>query len=1207
MDTPYENFRILDDKENYAYYLHGYQQRSILARPFLDAGLSMCPDCELLLVDVARIEADKQNYDVAAGLLDRVPAAQRRYPGFWVLRSGIEEKQKRFEEALDVLREGRDHVHSAPPLLIAEAGVLEKLKRNREAVALLHKAITLYSFDMDGAWRKIGELERDLGNHLASLDAYRSSVDRAAVPNPQLQPMADAGMAETYRAMGNLDKALEHYARALERATEAPPYSISVFPAMLIKGIKEIAGSAKELKETVEMAERFGRAAGAHPNLVPIHQEHVRLLHAAGLTSRCLAALKQTAGIKALESSDVASLLGIFDGEDDFDRAVEVVTPCLQARTDKGGPSLLNQLGHVLFGRHRFGLAADRYEDAVRLATQHGDVNQQAIAHCNRGVCAENTGDLPEAARRYAKASDLKEDCELYLRNLLDTLCKLKDWQQAAPVAERLLKHDALSAEGVGIYLDCSRARERLEEGLSEVRTAIGNRNKDKQKGLWKKLADEFSKADRAGESIDCYKKEIGLWPEDGKGATLSGVITDLGVACHKTGDLQQAVACFRRALGMMPEKELYLCNLAIILADQENWEESDALFDRLLAHDGLSEAGVRSCLACWKRKNRLPEGLARAEKQIARRSGSGQRRLWFCLGASAASAGLHEQAVHYYNLELAQWEEDSADPKLATTHANLAASYESLNNLPEAESQYLKAIKLSPDKPAFLSNLALFYRKQGEAENVLVNLEEAIASRTQENQRGFWLEMSKFAGMHGRHEKAVAYCEREITLWPVDDKTGNLAQACAFRADLAGMQAEPEVALKWLERSVDVAPDSNFYLLKLGFYHNRLHQWELAAVVMRKWAASEPTCNWFGIGTIMECFTALGRPAEGLALCESLPIFKTDQAEFLYQLASSNRAMGNPDTAREQLRKSLEAKPSINALASLFDLTDSLNLRDELTARAKRDFPDQFLTHWWLSAWHADRGDYEESLREVREMDVVAAKTSGGGRNQRQILHEINLLAHMGRMQEAEDLLAAETNGRLAPKTDLVWLSNGRATVDGAEWRDTALAQLAMIREDYESAIEHSGRAVAAGTNWEYPWDLRFASLIAAGRLDEAEKAVNRFYGVEGFSRNESPDGIARLVDIALLRGDLEGAKIRLAEYEKIAGMNYADLVRRACLAAISGDDEHLPALAKKLECQGPLTRKHLAWCFCMTPGLIDPLLEKLRQTAAPVKPPSP
>jgi len=184
----------------------------------------------------------------------------------------------------------------------------------------------------------------------------------------------------------------------------------------------------------------------------------------------------------------------------------------------------------------------------------------------------------------------------------------------------------------------------------------------------------------------------VRAWPEFGAvqqqlvpNPSTSGEFFNLGFAQQRSGDIDAAIAAYRRA----------------IMLDSEQYDAWNNLGVALLGTDRLADA------------------LNAFDAVVA--SGHADGTIWFNRGKTYQALGRYRDAIGEFERAAA------LEPKHAEAWNELAATYRRFGEYPQAADALLSALRHSPDFPASWYNLACTYALDGQHEAALLCLERAV------------------------------------------------------------------------------------------------------------------------------------------------------------------------------------------------------------------------------------------------------------------------------------------------------------------------------------------------------------------------------------------------------------------------------------------------------------------------------------------------
>jgi tetratricopeptide (TPR) repeat protein len=174
------------------------------------------PDFAPAHVEMARwYLMNSQNYPAALRSLERAEALDPEFPGVFVLRGYVFERQNRLDEALEQLDRAQAIGTDNPWLLMNRAAVLVRLGRDTEALPLYESVLEVH-LDDPKAWPTAKAQVIELHERAGNLDAAEAVLLRAKSLKPD-----DLAEAASYwywlSAQNRLDEALAMVREARKR------------------------------------------------------------------------------------------------------------------------------------------------------------------------------------------------------------------------------------------------------------------------------------------------------------------------------------------------------------------------------------------------------------------------------------------------------------------------------------------------------------------------------------------------------------------------------------------------------------------------------------------------------------------------------------------------------------------------------------------------------------------------------------------------------------------------------------------------------------------------------------------------------------------------------------------------------------------------------------------------------------------------------
>jgi predicted O-linked N-acetylglucosamine transferase (SPINDLY family) len=163
------------------------------------------------------------------------------------------------------------------------------------------------------------------------------------------------------------------------------------------------------------------------------------------------------------------------------------------------------------------------------------------------------------------------------------------------------------------------------------------------------------------------------------------------GLALHKQGRLNDAVACYEKALSKWPKHFPALHMLGVVHAQTRQYESAVNFFDRAIAiNAGVAEAYNNRGIALQK-LGRFEAAIASYDKAIALKPKIAQAHS--NRGIALKELQRFDEAVSSYDTAL------NLEPRAAETHLNRGIVLHELKRFEEAIASYEKALSLKPDQ----------------------------------------------------------------------------------------------------------------------------------------------------------------------------------------------------------------------------------------------------------------------------------------------------------------------------------------------------------------------------------------------------------------------------------------------------------------------------------------------------------------------------
>ncbi|MBF0445158.1 MAG: tetratricopeptide repeat protein [Magnetococcales bacterium] len=230
------------------------------------------------------------------------------------------------------------------------------------------------------------------------------------------------------------------------------------------------------------------------------------------------------------------------------------------------------------------------------------------------------------------------------------------------------------------------------------------------------------------------------------------------GVSFHQTGQLDEAIGCYKKCLELQPDNVVALCNLGGVLQATGVLEESALLLQKAIA---------------------LKQDYAGAHNN---------------LGLTKQDQSKFAEAIICYQKAI------SVNPSFAQAYNNLGNVQQLQGNLAGAVASYQKAISLQPGFAQAYNNLGNVLREQGRLDFAVANLQKAISLQPGYAQAYSNLAFAKQE--QGRLEEAIANNQKAISLNP------NFAEAYSNLGAALKDQGRLEEGVVNFRKAISLKPD---------------------------------------------------------------------------------------------------------------------------------------------------------------------------------------------------------------------------------------------------------------------------------------------------------------------------------------------------------------------------------------------------------------
>jgi tetratricopeptide (TPR) repeat protein len=579
--VPYTNYRILNDMENFSYYLTGYNNISEDGHAFLRTSLAIDPHNELSLVDLAARAIDGSDYDMARQYLDRVPENARGYQNYWLQQSRIWEEQDNRSEALKILEESTRYVRNAPKILSRRGMIHYQMKDIDTAYRLLKASTDIPSYDQGEAWRAIAEIELERKKYKDAIYAYKRSalftVENAA------EAKSCRGIADVYFSQGDFSKALDYYNKAWTGFQEAPVHwrkkeliKQNIAKIKIHNQIRSISGSAKTEAEIIKMIDSLNRCTRDKYTAPVIYIELGNLYLCLKKWQEADNSFVSAVDAMEIKPSDLEIILEYYDKNKRLDHGLALLSPHILKHEEKNRTALWFEMGKVLSLKGAYEKALIFYNNAVDTISGKGNYCHY---YNNIADCYFHLGNNNEAEKYYLKALEDSPDNKIIMNNLAALFCSTNQWKKADKAYKTLLNKKAFSIFTVSYLmkvLNHYSEHGRLEQGCSVFDPFI-DRFKNPIE-VYHRIALICFNAMEYRLAAPYFKKYL----EGADEKADKGLAFYLAASANdQLGDKIEADSNFRKALSLDENNTVFLSSYISFLCKQQRQDDAKILIDQ--------------------------------------------------------------------------------------------------------------------------------------------------------------------------------------------------------------------------------------------------------------------------------------------------------------------------------------------------------------------------------------------------------------------------------------------------------------------------------------------------------------------------------------------------------------------------------------------------------------------------------------------------
>ena len=942
IDAPYKAIRVLNDLENFSYYLVGFNNSGKDAEPFLNAALKIDSANEIALIDLASKAIRTQDLTLAKKYLGQIPETAKSFDQYWLLLSRIEEKQKNPEGALDILKQSQKYVVYSPQIL-RKTGLLYYAKGDIDAAyKALMQSVEISPFDQGPAWRTIAEIETKRGNYQAAIQAYEQSKNLTI--ESEAKAKAEKSIAEIYVSLKNYSMALSFYNNAWVsfHNADVPAYALNILSNKINK-IK-IANKIIELSQIQEgqsgtAAINWFKQCLQMPSSAPIiHVGLGNLYLQTGKWGPADTEFKKAFSAKGFGTNELSAILESYQKAQRLDHGCNLISPLIHQHPDR----------ERLF---------------IKLGDFHFDHK-----------------DYDKAEEQYLKAGSCKS-----MAKILDVYLKEQNFSKATHVRDTALQMAPLDAKMINGAARLAFLSDDTQSNIDIIEAHI--QKEEKPSRLWFQLGYVFYQHNRNAQAIDYYQKALQtITPECDSGNDYNNI-----ALCYENmGDTKTAQNYYHKALEKNPNHALALYNLANLYSKTKQWDKANAAYAKALVSSDMKEHTLVGLLNCYKNQGNTAKGIELAAQQLKKQKNAVKlwyRLVYFCYKnyqyKSAIECGKNTEypskdSEIFSNIQniigLSYTRIDNLDKAVehlrqataitsehAFAHANLADAYRQQKRWRLAEKSIGTALSLHPLRPHVVNVALSLYEDMQQREPGLERLISAIEKQSAPT--GLWVLLADNSYNKKEYRRALGFYEKELDHTQDSKEKVKYLQKTAQCLEKLG---KLEKAAEAYEALIEINPNDPEYYVSLSHIRQKLNHWDQVEEDLEKGLRVIPADNAL-ILAVLKCHTAQGEMTRGIERVEQLIASKQEPEAVLQRVGNWAYNNGHYETALSYYTRQTGPDPihtpSMHLQLSLGRCYHKLNKPEkarEWFIQARKTYKDSWLPVHGLGRFYMGQGDWE-------------------------------------------------------------------------------------------------------------------------------------------------------------------------------------------------------------------------------------------------------
>ncbi|MHB9096595.1 MAG: tetratricopeptide repeat protein [Syntrophales bacterium] len=252
-------------------------------------------------------------------------------------------------------------------------------------------------------------------------------------------------------------------------------------------------------------------------------------------------------------------------------------------------------------------------------------------------------------------------------------------------------------------------------------------------------------------EAIAHYKKALEIKPD------FAEAHNNLGAALAGRGQLDEAIAHYRKALEIRPDNEKALNNLGVALVGRGQVDAAIAHFQKALEIRPDNEKSFNNLGIALAGRGQVDEAIAQYKKALEIKPDFAEAH--YDLGVVLMSRGQADEAIAHYKRAL------EIKPDFAEAHYDLGVVLMSRRQADEAITHYKKALEIKPDYAEAHNNLGVALAGRGQFDEAIAHYKRALEIKP-DNEKAFNNLGIALAG-RGQIDAAIAHFQKALEIKP--------------------------------------------------------------------------------------------------------------------------------------------------------------------------------------------------------------------------------------------------------------------------------------------------------------------------------------------------------------------------------------------------------------------------------------------------------